>query len=159
MSSIKDLLKEALSKKTCMKHPIAVVIKTLDSQHILGWNGPPSKGKPHNKCLRKEYLSGESMERCPTVHAEIRAITYAAKKGVSLDRSTIYMSEWFPCENCAKAIIEAGIQRLVTPDEVYSCSKTYQLLPKLRNQGYNFEMAEKLIREAGIELIIDPSIK
>lgn len=158
MSLIKHLLKEALSKKTCMKHPVSVVIETPDMQHVLGWNGAPTKSK-HKKCLRKGYPSGEGMELCPTVHAEIRAITYAAKKGIKLEGSTMYLSEWFPCDDCAKAVIEAGIKRLVTPDEVYSNSKIYELVPKLRNQSYNFEMAEKLIRQAGIELIIDNSIK
>jgi len=69
------------------------------------------------------------------------------------------MSEWFRCDNCAKAIIEAGIKKLVTPDELYSNPKTYELIPKLRNQSYNFEMSEELIREAKIEIIVDYSIK
>lgn len=159
MPSIEDLLKEALKKKTCMKHPVAVVIETLDSQYILGWNGAPSRGKKHKKCSRAGYPSGEGMELCPTVHAEIRAITYAAKHGISLDGSIIYMSEWFPCDNCAKAIIEAGIKKLITPDEIYSSVETCELIPKLRKQPYNFELAEKLIREAGIEVVIDSSIK
>jgi len=78
MPSISDLLKEALSKEVCMKHPVAAVIETLSSEYILGWNGAPSRGKPHKKCSREGYPSGEGMELCPGVHAEIRAITYAA---------------------------------------------------------------------------------
>lgn len=159
MSSIRDLLEEALSKKTCMKHPVAVVIETVNFEYVLGWNGAPSKGELHKKCLREGYASGEGMELCPSVHAEIRAITYAAKHGINLDGSTIYMSEWFPCDNCARAVIKAGVKRMITPDEVYSNPDTYELIPRLRNQSYNFELAEKLIRESGLELIIDPSIK
>lgn len=159
MPLIKDLLKKALSKKTCMKHSVAVVIETVNFEYVFGWNGAPSKGKLHKKCLREGYASGEGMHLCPSVHAEIRAITYAAKHGIKLDGSTIYMSEWFPCDNCAKAVIEAGVKRMITPDEVYSNPDTYELIPRLRNQSYNFELAEKLIRESGLELIIDPSIK
>lgn len=158
MLTINELLKKAPSKKTCMKHPIGAVIETPDIQYVLGWNGAPTKSK-HKKCLRENYPSGQGMELCPTVHAEIRAITYAAKKGIKLEGSTIYLSEWFPCDNCAKAIIETGIEKIVTPDEVYSDTKTYELVTKLKNQPYNFEMAEKLIREAGIEIFIDSSIK
>lgn len=158
MPSIEALLKEALKKKTCMKHPVAVVIETLNSEYVLGWNGAPSVGKPHEECSRKGCPSGKGMELCPTVHAEIRAIAYASRKGISLDGSTIYMDEWFPCDNCAKAIIEAGIKKLVTPDEVYSSPETFELVDRLKNQPYNFEMAEKLIREAGIEVVVDSSL-
>ncbi|MBL7100801.1 MAG: cytidine deaminase [Nanoarchaeota archaeon] len=159
MPSINDLLKKALSKKTCMKHPVVVVIETLNSEYIIGWNGAPSKGKKHDKCSRAGFPSGEGMELCPTVHAEIKAITHSAKKGIKIEGSTMYMNEWFPCDNCAKAIIEAGIEKFVTPDEIYSNPKTYELVPLLRNQSYNFEMAEKLMREAKIKLVIDPSIR
>jgi len=141
-----------------MKHPIGAVIGTVDSKYVLGWNGAPSKSK-HKKCSREGYPSGQGMEFCPSVHAEVRAITYAAKKGIKLEGSTIYLSEWFPCSNCAKAITESGIRRLVTPDEVYSNAKSYELAPNLKNQPYNFELAEKILRESGIEIIIDSSLK
>jgi dCMP deaminase len=99
------------------------------------------------------------MEICPTVHAEIKAISHAARDGIGLDGSTIYMNEWFPCDNCAKAIVEAGIIELVTPDKVYEDKKKHTLVERLRKQPYNFEMAEKLIRKAGIKIIIDPLIR
>ncbi|MBU4501803.1 MAG: hypothetical protein KKA79_04370 [Nanoarchaeota archaeon] len=159
MASIEDLLKEALTNKTCMKHPVAAVIETVDYQYILGWNGGPSRGKKHDKCARVGYPSGEGIELCPSIHAEIRAITTAAREGISLDGATIYLAEWFPCDNCAKSIIESGISKLVTPDEIYTNPDTYELLDNLKNQSYNFEMAEELIREASIDIVIDPSIK
>ncbi len=156
---IRELLQHSLSKKVCDKHPIGALIETTDGVYIFGWNGPPTKGIEHNECLRKGYPSGKGMEICPTVHAEIKAICHAAQTGTSLHESTIYLNEWFPCDNCAKAIVEAGITTLVTPDEFYEDKKKHTLIEKLRNQPYNFEMAEKLIREAGIEVIIDPLIR
>lgn len=156
---ISELLKEALSKKTCMKHPVAAVIEMPEGKYVLGWNGTPTKGLEHNECLRKGYASGQGMNLCPTVHAERRAISHAARDGISLSGGTIYMGEWFPCADCAKSIIEAGIVKLVTPDELYNDSKNHVLIEKLQNQPYNFEMAERLIREAGIKIVIDSSIK
>lgn len=155
---INELLKEALSKQACYKHPVAALIETTDHQYITGWNGPPIKIE-HSECLRKGYASGEGMQLCPTIHAERRAISRAAKLGIKLEDGNIYLNEWFPCADCAKSIIEAGLIKLITPDEVYSNKDTYELIPKLRNQPYNFEMAEKLLREASIEIIVDPSIK
>ena len=41
----------------------------------------------------------------------------------------------------------------------FSCSCHRILVLELRNQPYNFEMAEDLIVGAGIEIIVDKSIK
>ena len=45
------------------------------------------------------------------VHAELNAIAYAAKHGVPLDNTTLYI-DWVPCQNCMKAIIQAGITKI-----------------------------------------------
>lgn len=158
-SIIINLLKDAKSKSTCIKHPVSAIIETPKGQHVLGWNGPPEKGMAHTECYRKGLKSGDKMELCPTVHAERRAISLAAKKGVAIDGGTLYMDGWFPCADCVKSIIEAGITKLITPDEIYQNKDKHILVPKLQNQFYNFEMAERLLREAGIEIIIDSSIK
>jgi len=46
------------------------------------------------------------------VHAEMFAITEAARKGVSIKNSTLYCTT-FPCHMCARHIISAGIKRVV----------------------------------------------
>jgi deoxycytidylate deaminase len=167
---IKEKLQEALSQKeVCKKHPISCLVmqytpsqlRAPDRTWVYGWNGSPS-GIMHDECNRKDYPSGQGLELCPTIHAERRAISRAAMKGISTYKSTIYLSEWFPCADCAKSIIEAGIKRLVTPDEFYQDKESHVLhvlIPKLQKQPYNFEMAEQLMREAGIEMIVDPEIR
>lgn len=47
-----------------------------------------------------------------TVHAEMNALIQAAKKGHAIDGSTAYVTN-MPCTNCAKALITAGIKRVV----------------------------------------------
>ncbi|GFO59105.1 deoxycytidylate deaminase [Geomonas silvestris] len=47
-------------------------------------------------------------EYCRAVHAEMDAITSAARKGVSLREGTIYVTT-FPCHNCAKHIVSSGL--------------------------------------------------
>ncbi|MBF0569952.1 MAG: cytidine/deoxycytidylate deaminase family protein [Candidatus Omnitrophica bacterium] len=47
-----------------------------------------------------------------TNHAEMNAIVQAAKKGHQLDGSTAYVTN-MPCTTCAKALIAAGIKRVV----------------------------------------------
>lgn len=46
------------------------------------------------------------------VHAEMEAITAAARVGVSIRGSTLF-STTFPCHNCTKHIIASGIERVV----------------------------------------------
>jgi deoxycytidylate deaminase len=156
--AIRKYLKIALGKSKCKKHPVAAVIETIERDYIAGWNGAPT-GIKHDECSRKGYKSGEGLELCPSIHAERRAISYASKIGMSINKATLYLNEWFPCADCAKSIIEAGIERIVTPDELYSDEKNFILVEKLRNTPYNFEMAEKLFRETGTAIIIDPKIK
>jgi len=156
---IKSRLEEALKNSTCLKHPVAAVIYDFSGDYVeSGWNGPLDFIK-HDKCLRDGYPSGEGMELCPGSHAEIRAISNAAKYNGGIYKGTIYLSSWLPCADCAKSIVDAEIKRLVTPNWVYSNEKERTLVPELRNQPYNFEMAEKLIVGAGIEIIVNESIK
>ena len=69
-----------------------------------------------------------------TAHAEMNAITNAAKRGISIDGSTIY-SSMTPCRTCAMAIINAGIKRVM-------CLRRY-------HEGAD---SEKMFKEAGISL-------
>ncbi len=56
---------------------------------------------------------GSSTSHCVRgVHAEQNAILQAAKEGISLEGSTLYVS-MTPCDVCAKLIINAGIKRVV----------------------------------------------
>lgn len=59
------------------------------------------------------------------VHAEMSAILSCARTGVSLQGATLYCST-FPCHNCAKHIIGAGIKRVVYI-EPYPKSKSVEL--------------------------------
>lgn len=45
-------------------------------------------------------------------HAERNAIYLAAKRGICTDHATLYVP-WFACADCARAIIQAGIKRVV----------------------------------------------
>lgn len=48
-------------------------------------------------------------------HAERNAIYKAARDGVALDGATMYAC-WFACADCARAIIQVGITRIVGHD-------------------------------------------
>jgi dCMP deaminase len=73
-----------------------------------GFNGSPA-GLPH--CDEEGHLMVEG--HCVrTIHAETNAIIQAALHGVSTRGCICYVTH-FPCINCAKVLVNAGITRLV----------------------------------------------
>jgi len=103
-------------RSTCTRRQIGAIV--VKDKRILttGYNGAPS-GLPHCvdlKCLRDELgiASGTRHEICRALHAEQNAIMQAALYGVSTKDSTLYCTHQ-PCSLCAKAIINAGIRRVV----------------------------------------------
>lgn len=65
-----------------------------------GYNGF-LPGAPHTSRVREGHEQA-------TVHAEQNAIADAARRGISLDGATAYVTH-FPCINCAKILAAAGI--------------------------------------------------
>ncbi len=47
-----------------------------------------------------------------TVHAEMNALIQAARRGHAVDGATAYVTN-MPCTTCAKAVITAGVKRVV----------------------------------------------
>ena len=78
-----------------------------------------------------------------TEHAERNAIYNAARLGISLAGCTCYVN-WFPCIDCARAIIQAGIVRLVGLEPDRTDVKW----------GADFEFAINLFEEVGVELTL-----
>lgn len=72
-------------------------------------------GYEQNVCPRQGlyYKSGEGLEWCVASHSERNAIFQAAKCGISIKDTTIYMNWILPCKECLNAIINSGIKEIV----------------------------------------------
>jgi dCMP deaminase len=69
-----------------------------------------SRGK---MMLKPEYREDHSKwSAINEIHAELNAIIFAAKKGISIEGGTMYVT-LSPCADCAKAIAQSGIKTLV----------------------------------------------
>lgn len=126
---------------TCDRGRIGIVIVRDKRILVTGYVGAPS-GMPHcdeaghqmKKVIHEdEHVSQHCMR---TSHGEINAICNAAKYGIAIDGSTLY-GKFEPCYTCAKAIVNAGIKRVV-------CEKQYHAASDTR----------KLLEQAGIELVV-----
>ena len=75
-----------------------------------------------DECPRKVlgYESGAHMELCPAQHAEENVVSNAARNGVSVLGTTLYMNSVIPCQKCYGTLINAGIREIVVEKaEVY----------------------------------------
>jgi len=107
-------------RATCERGQVGCVITQNNRIVSTGYNGPIVG----HSC---QELHCKLDEKCDNAtHAEINAITAAAKFGIPLDGSTLYCTT-SPCKNCAMAIIQSGIQRVVFDKEYRSDEGTMLL--------------------------------
>ena len=92
----------------CSKVKVGAII-VQDYQNIVyGANVVIPQGCDGVGCNR--VLPHDGLPHCvSTIHAEIDAIIKAAR---DLEGATIYVTR-YPCENCARAIVTAGIKKVV----------------------------------------------
>lgn len=96
------------SRSTCQRLNVGCVIVSGGAQKnriiAAGYNGF-LPGADHKSRIRDGHEQA-------TVHAEQNAISDAARRGVSLQDATVYITH-FPCINCAKILVAAGITCII----------------------------------------------
>ena len=102
-------------------------LDTLQSNGLLACGHTPEQilANPEHKKAVFGSRVGEITEYGRMVHAEMNAITDAARLGRSVNSGTMYVTT-FPCHNCMKHIIASGITRVVFI-EPYPKSRALQL--------------------------------
>jgi dCMP deaminase len=103
---------------------------------FVGHNRPLPSDQVHNIFgdPRSNFDYGVSFELSKFIHAEAGIIAEAAKKGVALEGSSLYVTT-FPCPVCAKSVAVAGIKKIYY------------------KEGYSLLDAEDILKSYGVELI------
>ena len=134
MASQKDLdkvyMQNALNMATlshAIRKKVGCMLVTPENLQIGAYNGQPSGWD--NRCeyeeqvLRSEFGKGSWFEKTgelvtlkTTIHSELNAILHAARQGVSVKGSTIYVT-LAPCSACCAMIAQAGITRIVYKED------------------------------------------
>ncbi len=118
------------SRSSCRRLNVGcVIVSTGEHKNRIiaaGYNGF-LPGAPHESCVRDNH-------EMATVHAEQNAISDAARRGVSVNGATAYITH-FPCINCAKILASAGISSI-----------------KYLHDYSNDELVEPLLKNAGISI-------
>lgn len=104
-----------------VRKKVGCILVTPENLQIGAYNGTPNgwsncceyeetTDDPH--CKHKTHLVTHSH----VIHSELNAILHAARQGVSVKGSTIYIS-LSPCASCSAMIAQAGIKRVVYREE------------------------------------------
>jgi len=85
------------------------------------------------------------------VHCDTNAIYSAARRGVSLHGCTMYLTGP-PCNECMKGIVQAGITRVVWPED-----NPFEKDPATQARWKDsIEVTNAMAREAGVEFVRVP---
>lgn len=142
-------------RSSCERLQVGAVFSLDGRILVTGYNGTPSGMEHCDHLCTCAFPLGEwqmnpasrenpsnHKEECPritpcilAVHAEANAISYAARKGVSLEGSELHVTT-SPCLACAMLIINAGVVRVVFQHD-YRNSAGTELLVKAGIQVFS----------------------
>ena len=125
--------KEYGKRSTCLRRETGAVIIDANGQNFIsqGYNGAPRNVMhcgERGGCYRtiNQIPSGQRLEECYAVHAELNAILNAGRKGVPVIGATMFATT-YPCKFCANAIVQSGIEKVIYLDS-YPTTKSKEIL-------------------------------
>lgn len=139
---ITDFYKVLLEESKLSKDPNRKICAAAFDRHLnrlaSGWNGLPRKvldlPERYEKPFAEFYV----------VHAEINLVASAARLGISLQDSSVLITELQPCAQCMGALAQAGVANIYYP------SKPTSGRPYSPHWEANFNAAKQIAKEAGI---------
>jgi dCMP deaminase len=102
------IAEEVSKASSCKRNKVGAVIVKDDRIISIGYNGTPT-GAISNCCEDGDKTKDD------VIHAEMNAILFAVKNGISTKDCTLYVT-LSPCKECAKNIIQSGIKKVIYKD-------------------------------------------
>ena len=131
---MKEAYKESEKSSEWWRRIGAVLVKNKKILFCAHNKDLPSDYTPYQVGeVRDFFKPGERQDLASTIHAEQKIVSQAAKKGISIEGSSLYVTT-FPCPVCAKLIAFAGIKKLYFSEG-----------------GSNFD-AKKVLDSAGVKI-------
>ena len=112
-------------RSTCSRLSVGATI-VKDKRIVSGGDNGSIKGDEHCIDVGCKVVEGHCVR---TIHAEINAILQCSKFGVGTEGATIYVTH-FPCLNCTKSIIQAGIKEICYANDYRNNEYARELLEK-----------------------------
>ena len=108
------------SRSSCKRLQVGCVIANDNRIITTGYNGHIS-GAPHISIVKDDHEQA-------TIHAEQNAIADAAKRGVTLEGATAYVTH-YPCINCFKLLVQSGIKVIKYQANYKNDNTVFTLIP------------------------------
>ena len=126
-----NIAHEVATRSTCDRKHVGAVIVREKTILSTGYNGSV-RGMHHCDEIGHEMENGHCVR---TIHAEANAVVQAARNGVRIDDSEIYVTA-SPCYDCFKMIANAGISAIYYGEfyrDTHITSLAEQIVIKLGN--------------------------
>ncbi len=108
-----NIAREIASASKCVSKQVGAVIVKDGRILSTGYNGTPAGYINCSEHWKNEYTKDHhEWSKTYEIHAEMNAIIWAARKGISIEDATIYVT-LEPCADCSKNLIASGIKRIV----------------------------------------------
>lgn len=108
-----NIAAELATASKCVSKQVGAVIVKDGRILSTGYNGTPSGYVNCSEHWDGEYTKDHhEWSKTYEIHAEMNAIIWAARQGISIEGATIYVT-LEPCADCSKNIIASGIKRIV----------------------------------------------
>jgi deoxycytidylate deaminase len=108
----RDMDRKLEANKLATSQIIRNFVDTIHKHGSLNTSPEDLMSDPKFQDLIKSSLISDITEFGRMTHAEMAALTDAARLGRSVFGATIYVTT-FPCHNCAKHLVAAGVKRIV----------------------------------------------
>ena len=103
-----EIAQKVATRSTCDRAFVGCLLVNDDNRIVsTGYNGS-IVGNPHCHDVGHTMRDGHCIA---TIHAEMNALLYCAKEGISVKGCTAYVTH-FPCLNCTKSLVQAGITKI-----------------------------------------------
>lgn len=132
-----NIAQELSTASKCVSKQVGAVIVKDGRILSTGYNGTPAGYINCREHWDDEYThEHHEWSKTYEIHAEMNAIIWAARKGISIENATIYVT-LEPCSECSKNLIASGIKRIVY-------SKSYE--------HTHSETISKFIKDNGVSI-------
>ena len=108
-----DVAWRAAKDSSCLKKKVGACMTVVahGTEHLVAWSHGGVNGPKCEKCAREDEDDKYFGDECPSVHAEMRCITFALQNNLDLRNARIYVTHG-PCDACLKFCDLVGIKEV-----------------------------------------------
>jgi len=139
-----NIAKEIAGASKCVSKQVGAVIVKDGRILSTGYNGTPAG---YTNCCshwdNKYTKDHHDWSKTYEIHAEMNAIIWAARKGISIEGASIYVT-LEPCSECSKNLIASGIKRIVY-EKAYEHTNSDVVSKFLKDNNVVIEQIENIV--------------